>query len=259
MANPPPTEPRELYERATKQFLDLFAFPEIKRRQEACTLPDPFELLAVQIIFFADGRSPDVRLNSEVRAHTKMKLRHGVSKNVGDPIFSDELEGLEELTLTDSEDPDCGHATIVRVNDMVFLAFDFVYNKALSAKHIASGDQFLRAAEASLQRHDMSAFVDNLFSAAELYARAILLTVGASPQFREKASHKAIHSRLNRFAALGNIDQSQASAFNTLSRLRGPARYLKAEFSLSDAETDGLVAAVKEMASSASKWANIGK
>lgn len=58
-------------------------------------------------------------------------------------------------------------------------------------------------------------FLDNLFNAAELAARAILLSV-PDPQFRKRGSHATIHSRINLEAKLGNLDPGHAQAFNRL-------------------------------------------
>jgi hypothetical protein len=251
------SESKELYESVIQQLFDLFAIPEIRRRQTDKLLPDPFELKAFQIVFFADDRKPEIRLNSEVKAKVEIKLKDGVSKQPGEIIYDSEVEGIEEFSLTEAEDPDIGHATIIRTGEKVFLAFDFIYNKGLSATHIAKGDQFLRTAESAYKNQDASAFIDNLFSAAELYARAILLTASASPQFREKSNHKSIHSKLNRFASLGNLDKNQVSTFNKLSHWRNQARYLSANPSINDNQANELIMEVKRMADSARMWARL--
>ena len=246
-----------LHQRALAHLLDVFINPEIKRRQDGGQLPRTFKLRAAQIVFYSDGRKPDIRIDEEVKALAKVKLKEGVVKNAGDPILASELDGVQEIQLADSDDPDSGHATIVCVGETVFLAFDFVYNKALAAKHIKTGDEFLRAAEQSKAQGHLAAFADNLFSTAELYARAILLNVAPTQDFREKGSHKAIHARFNRFASLGNIDPRQRAAFNSLTRLRGPARYLKGGFSITPAEADLLLQAVVDLGEVARKWARV--
>ena len=88
-----------------QQFMDLYVTPEMRRRQETGELGKPLYLRAAQIIFFPDGRKPLVRINSEVRAISKVKLKSGVSKRVGEPIFENEVEGLKEINLTEEDDP----------------------------------------------------------------------------------------------------------------------------------------------------------
>jgi HEPN domain-containing protein len=242
----------EIYRNALRQFMDIFVTPEVTRRQETGELPRPLDLRAAQIIFYPDGRKPEVRINSEVKAIGKMKLKAGASKNYGDPVYASELDGLEELTLTNEDDPDCGHATILHLGDNWLLAFDFIYNKGLANKHIETAIEFIDAAEFSFTRKHWSAFADNLFSAAELLAKATLLSGWADHAFREKTTHTAVHSRYNRFAHLGNVDPLHAKIYNKLSQLRYPARYLKNDFSLSEDDAQKLLEGLRSMFQEAS-------
>jgi uncharacterized protein (UPF0332 family) len=243
----------EFYRKVSEHILELYVLPEVKRRQEEGGLETPVELHASQVIFYSDKRKPGIRINSEVKALAKMKLKPGVSKEPGEPVFENELEGLEELHLTKDEDPDCGHATLLKLNDRWLLAFDFIYNKGLAGKHIQAARQFVEVAKFSLEEHLWSAFVDNLFSAAELSAKALLLALIPDARFREKATHRAIHRRYNRFAHLGNVDSECVQVFNELSKLRYPARYLEADFSISEDEASNLVETVSQMIEDASQ------
>lgn len=229
-----------------KQFMDLFVTPEVMRRQETGELDKSLNLRAAQVIFFPDGRKPEVRINSEVKAIGKVRLKPRISKKAGEPIFEHELEGLEEINLTDHDDPDCGHATLLRIGDRWITAFDFRYNRALAKKHIETAEQFYDSAEFSFNHRHWSPFIDNLFSAAELLAKSILLSM-PDPEFRKKASHKAIQARYNRFAHLGNVKAIYRETFNKLSALRNPARYLKGTIPISDDEARRLLDTVKNM------------
>jgi uncharacterized protein (UPF0332 family) len=237
---------KKMYEKAFQQFMDLFITPEVQRRQEAGELPKPLDLRAAQIIFYPDGRKPHVRINAEVKAIGKMKLKPGISKKVGEPIYDYELEGLEEIHLLEEDAPDCGHATLMRIGNSWTLVFDFHYNKILSKKHIQTAQQFLEAAEFSLQAKNWAPLVDNLFSASELVAKATLLSI-PDPEFRKKASHKSIHIKYNRFADLGNVKVDYKTTFNKLSGLRDRARYLKGDFSISEEEARGFLDTIKNM------------
>lgn len=247
MSDDPTQDLNELFGNAVRQFMDIFVTPEVTRRQEKGELPRPLELRAAQIIFYADGRRPEVRINSEVKAIGEMKLKDGISKNTGDPVYENELDGLEDIALTQDDDPDCGHATLLQFNGVWFLAFDFIYNKALAKRHIEGAKQFIEAAEYSLTRKHWRAYVDNLFSAAELLAKAVLLAYWSDPRFRRKPSHEIIHSRYNKFAHLGNVDSFHAQVFNRLSRMRYPARYAGSDFALSEDEAGELLAGTKSM------------
>lgn len=107
-----------------KQFLDLYIVPEIRRRHETGTVTVPVDLRAAQIIFFPDERKPQVRLNSEVRALARAKLKPGMRKAQGGPVFEHELRSLKKVTLTEQEDPDCGHITFVRIGEQWTISFE---------------------------------------------------------------------------------------------------------------------------------------
>lgn len=242
----------KVYQTLLKQFLDLFILPEIRRRQETGDLPKPFDLRGAQIIFFADGKKPEIRINSEIRAIASVKLKAGISKNKGDPIYANEIEGLNKIKLTDEEDPDCGHATIIRIGNAWIIAFDFRYNKGLAQKHIDTAKQFYESAEFSFNHKNWSPCLDNLFSAAELAAKAELLMI-PDPKFRKKTTHHGIKNRYNKFANLGNVEAKYCEALNKLTGLRARARYLQGDVPISEEEIRTLLENVKKMISDATE------
>jgi len=236
----------EFGQRVFDQFMDLFVTPEVRKRQEAGELDKPLDLRAAQIIFFPDGRKPQVRINSEVRAIAKVKFKPDLIKKPGEPVYEHELEGLGEINLTEEGDPDCGHATLIRIAGRWTIAFDFRYNKALSKRHIETAEEFYVSAEFCLKQRKWPPFIDNLFSAAELTAKSILLST-PDPKFRKKASHKAIQIKYSRFTDLGNVEAAYRDTFNKLSGLRDRARYLKGRVSISENEARKLLDIVKKM------------
>jgi hypothetical protein len=204
---------QELSQEALETFfndmLNLFILPEFKRRKETGNLTDPFELRGAQVIFYSDGKKPEIRINSEIKAIGLMKLKKGISKNKGDPIYAHEVEGLDRLSLTDEEDPNCVHATIVSIANRWTISFDFRYNKALAKKHIITAKQFYELAQISFDKKYYAPCLDNLFSAAELASRTVLLLM-PDPKFRKKTTHGDIQYKYNKFADIGNVDPSFA-------------------------------------------------
>ena len=238
-----------------EQFMELFVLPEVKRRQESGELDKPLDLHGAQIIFFPDHRKPQVRINLEVKGVAEAKLKPEFSKEAGENVFQHELEGIRFINLSEEDDPDCGHVTLLRYGDRWSIAFDFRYNKALSKKHIETAKEFYDSARFSFRNKYWSVFVDNLFSAAELLARSVLLSA-PDPKFREKATHKVIKSRYNQEYQLGNLDANHRAAFNKLSDLREGARYLKGDVSISEAEAQKLLDAVEDMIEDANRRAS---
>lgn len=71
-----------------------------------------------------DERPNEVRLNEEVAIIGKAKLKTGACKARGDFIYLDEIEGVKEWRLPDTEDPNCAHLTVARLgNDLRKPAF----------------------------------------------------------------------------------------------------------------------------------------
>lgn len=229
-------------------FMNILIAPELLRRQEAGELPKPLKISYAQVILFPDGRKPQVRVNEEVRALCKIKYKDGIVKKVGEPVFDHEIERIEKVELSPDEDPDCAHVFLALIGGSWFLYFDFRRNEAMSLKFIKVAKEFYNSAEFSLQQGNLAAFVDNLFSAAELSAKAVLLVMyDYKPSLRVKASHPAIQLRYNRFANLGNVLPEYKQTFNKLPGLRDAARYLKRPLNITDKEAHKMLDIVRKM------------
>jgi len=242
----PQKDSADFYRNTWQQFMDLYVQPEITRRQEAGEAPTPLTLSRAQIVFSLDGSPPKVRLNDEVRCVGSAKIKPGVSKEPGDPIYAHELDGFESLDLIEDE-RDCGHATFILIGDAWVLSFNFVYNRATSARHIEMAREFCDAARSSLEGGRRRSFLDALFSAAELAAKARLLGWFPDPRFKKKSSHRAIITRFHRYAYVGNAPQSHLKTLSRLQDLRRRARYSAEKLRLSDREARDLLSVVEDM------------
>jgi hypothetical protein len=227
-------------------FFDTYITPEVLRRHDAGRLQIPVDLHAAQIVFYPDGRPPLVRLDAEVKAIGTTKLRDGVARASGEAVYEDDIDEIVGIELSDEDDPDCGHATLMRIKGRWILGFDFRYNKALARRHVETASHFYDAATFAVDRGYLEVAIDNLFSAAELLARASLLSF-SGPEFRQKTTHKDIQIKYNRFASLGNVQPDHQSTFNRLSGLRTSARYLKGEVDIDQNEVGTLMVTVKDM------------
>lgn len=228
-----------------QQLIDIWIRPEIERRRAAGALAHNFVLHAAQLICSADGEPNKVRLNQEVQAIALVRKKVGVAKEKGDTVYLDEIEGVETIVLPETEDPNCGHATLISFGDRWYVVFDFRYNRGRSVALLSRARQFLAAATQAHATAAWSAFAYNLFTAAELTAKAELLVVPDEKLLRSK-KHDAIHSRLNKWAKLGNVDVAHASAFNDLATLRQRAAYSFDEFVMEPEQAVALLGAVAE-------------
>lgn len=230
--------------------MDLFVKPEITRRQSDENAARPYSLQRAQIIFYPDGKKPTVRLNDEVKILVEVKLKDDVPQNfkIGDPVTWDNIERIERTKLTNDDDPNCGHATLLFINGGWHVSFDFIYNRALSRSHLEAAKQFLLAAAIAKDKKHWAVFIDNLCSASELTAKAYLLS---SPDSTVKSakSHNLVKSRANKHGQLGNLQKSHVESFNKVWRLRNPARYLEGTLSINDEEADSLIKDLEDFSS----------
>jgi hypothetical protein len=228
------------------QAMNLWFLPEIEHRQAAGKIPQPYELRAAQIIFHADERPHEIRLNEEVQALAKVKFKEGITKEKGEIIFDHEIEHYELLRLPETEDPNCGHLTVIQIRGSWHLFFDFIYNKGRSKEVLQAAKEFLDAAEHALAKSYFRALVDNLFSAAELAATAFL-TVSPYSGRSQDTSHGQLHSRFNLLAKVGAVETSHRETFNSLASIRKRARYVKGTFAMTLPDAMSHLAVVKEL------------
>lgn len=240
--------PNADFQRAFDQAMDLWILPEIERRQSAGKIGKPYKLHAAQIIFYADARPRKIRLNEEVKALAKVKLKEDFARDrqEGETIFEHEIEHYESLRLPETEDPNCGHLTLIHTKGNWYLFLDCVYNRGRSEELLQAAKEFLAVAEHALSTGSFRALADNLFSAAELAATAILIS-SPRPGDDLNMSHKQIHSRFNLAGKLGNVDISHRETFNSLANLRARARYVKGAFVLTLSEATFHLAAVRDL------------
>jgi uncharacterized protein (UPF0332 family) len=226
-----------LFQRTFEHLMDVFVKPAVTKRQLAGELPNPLELRAIQIIFYPDGRSPLVRVNGEVKA-----LAHvtGTTLKVGRPVHEREIGSITKIELAEDE-RDFGHVTIIRVVDVWSMHFDFTYNKAKSKAHVDRAREFHAAATDALTANRLGVFVDNLFSASELAAKALLLTTAPSKPMK---THRTVQADFNLHAKLALVEADQKDAFNSLERLRQRGRYLEGSLSLEKEEATRLLEAI---------------
>ena len=193
--------------------------PEIRQRLATGQLDEKFTLYAVQWIRPFEGRGI-VRLNEEVRAIGIVRAPRAIEK--GDPVFLSDLQHLQVVDLEEDE-LDAGHFTLFWNGEGWVGSFDFRAGRAISARLLGSAIEFLQTAHFARDQGHARACVDNLFSACELASRARLL-LHHSPAAKAK-KHGSIHSAINKWGHLGNVDAAFLRLFNRLSNVRSAARY----------------------------------
>jgi hypothetical protein len=216
-------------DRAIRNFFDIWINPEIERRLADGRLAKRFPLVAAQIIFNLDGSFPAVRLNDEVHA-----VVHGASTagafEPGKEYTTNDIARVDGIELTDN-DPNAGHVTILILNGKLHCTFDFRYNAARVSELVAVADEFIDTAMAALEKGNLRPFVENLWSAAELLAKAFLMW-GSDTKLLTSTGHGYIKAQLNMSGKFGNIERRWVRLLNEMTRLRNPARFLRGPLAL---------------------------
>lgn len=233
----------EVAERVIQQCLELFFNPEVERRLATVAIQLPFELIAAQIVFSPAGTS-SVRINNEVRFALSATLTDGSTTVDGERYRNTDIESVQQFRLTPA-DKDCGHVTLFRSSAGWTLCFDFRRNQDTCRSYKRAAQDFLDTAQHARDALRWRVFVDTLFSACEIAAKASLLWF-ADEQFRDKTNHKAVSARFNLYARSGNVPSDVRDIFNTLLRDRSSARYLKGECELDPVEADRWIRVVQE-------------
>jgi len=230
MSESTPDIPDEIVgpERTLLQMFKLFVEPEVKRRHENGSLPDPFSVKAAQVLFFED-RLPEVRLNKEITFSVRARAPRAFQDDK--PISLAEIAPHIEATELEIADADAGHFTAVQLNDGWLMFFDFRRNKLKGANLVERAEQFCTSAEDALARQRYGPAIENLFSACELAAKARLITSAAMNS--DVKTHGRIHSDINQWGKLGNVDREFVEMFNKLSNNRDAARYTTDKHDLS--------------------------
>lgn len=207
-----------------KQTLDIFVLPEIKKRRETFILHNDFKLLQFQILFHLTKNSPEIRLNDECKIVVEIDGEE-YKKVMNESNHSLDTKKIKKIRLDDSEDGNCGHICFFILGDSLLSTYDFRYNKKIVVEHLGRAKEFIDTAEFALEKELFGAFVDNLYSASELIAKADLL-LAPDKEILTSKSHKSIISKTNRNKNLSNLDSDFAQLLNDLSQLRNSGRYL---------------------------------
>lgn len=216
---------------------NLWINPEVHRRAQAGSLKLPISLSCAQVIF-RGSKAPEVRLNHEVKGSAEVRTAKAV--NAGDPVYLAELLEVQRFELG-REDADAGHITLFKMQDGSWhLFFYSVQNKLKAAELVESAKQFTSTAEFASANGHVGPYVDNLFNASDLLARARLITHAHEEEVKK---HSTVHSKINQWAKLGNVDKEFVKLFNELAQARDLARYRGGTPVLKSSDPVGIVRA----------------
>lgn len=227
--------------------MNLWVAPEIERRKAKGTLPANFAIDKMQILISPEERPAVVRLNNEIKAELVCKLKPGIHKQViGESVYWKEIDDILDIKLTDQDDPDAAHITMVLFREGWKVKFDLRNNKRRASELYDSAREFLKSAKRALEDGSLRVLSDNLFSAAELFITSQLFVM-AEYEYVRKPTHAWTQKKYNDFINIGNYKEEYRLILNKLSRLRNSARYHKQLFKLDLEDAKRMLEVVEEL------------
>jgi|GEM_PF-1567557 len=230
-------------------FWKNFVLPDIDRRLQLGELERPIDIKAFQIIFYCDGRAPSVRINTEVKAYLEIPKEDIKGKKNNDRVYQSEIRNIRGIRLHKKDD-DFGHATYIKIDEQKYFGcFSFQYNRGTIGRYKNKANEFLLTAEYAYTNKFWSSFIDNLYSAAEIIAKAIIVGLSTWKNYdpaiqiidkKQKIdkikdnniSHDFVKEMLNYFSKFKIIEKEQKDLLNILSNIRADAKYKNSDYQL---------------------------
>jgi hypothetical protein len=217
----------------TLGFIELmmrsFVMPAVQQRQAEESAPAPVPLHVAQIILSPDRPEAQVRLNDAAHVDATVIIRGATVARTGSAIFDDDVERIESVSLSSGDSPDCAHVTIVFFRDQMLVDYCVRYNEDLTIRHVRAAKEFLQTAEYADEQGFQGPFVESLFSAAELSAKAAILAEGAKSALRGRVSHVFVLDQFGAVATKGSAEREHVEALTRLRKMRLGTRYLVGE------------------------------
>lgn len=128
------------------------------------------------------------------------------------------------------------------------MSYDLTRRHPLAGEHLALGREFAATAREAHTAGRPEVTLDNAYSAAELLAKAELLSCSPTIEAALCArTHAGVTTPYSLWARLGNTDTRFPALVHRLAELRPAARYLNAELAADDEQVAELLEQLAEM------------
>jgi uncharacterized protein (UPF0332 family) len=222
---------------------ETYLAPEIEQQLADGTVQSPFELVKAQLLFRVGEARPEIRLNDAVRGTAQAVATGPVE--AGQELTIDDIGEVHGFIL-DEKDANAAHVTMLASSTGLNLMFDGRYNALVIASHVEASKEFIASAEDDLDAGRLRSFAQSAFDAAELLAKAELLTLPIADLPKAK-THRAVRGHYNRWAKLGHTDPRFVGLLNQLGDERAAARYLRGEAHLEETKARSQLRTLREM------------
>ncbi len=228
--------------------LETFINPDVERRRAAGQTVEPMSRWAgVQIVFRPSG-GYSVRLNEEIQ----MRIKATTPTEPDGEIKLDDITSFHGVRPM-GDDENCAHITFFMHKGKWKCAVGLAFNVPTAERHLEAAVEFLDAAADALDAGRLRVFVDNLHSATELMAKALIYTRGEEDKLqggRNRSQHRKITETFQRLGKSGQVRRSLPKLHARLQNLRSSARYVAAEpLKLSETDARELLSEARTMQS----------
>ena len=157
---------KEATKKLFENILTIWVRPEMDKRVKNGQITNDFLLDRAQILIPPDKIPPEIRLNKEVKARITGTFK-GNHKEPAKYIYESELgDEIHNIELTDDDDPNFGHVTMLLFKGRWVIHFDSRVNKARAKERYEAAKEFYEVAKICHGNKYWRAFIDNLFSSA---------------------------------------------------------------------------------------------
>lgn len=227
-----------------EDMLERFVRLEIERRHAIGSWPEGEPVMSFQVVFPEDNQ-PVVRLNREIQGTARAVVARTVK--AGEEIAHDDISGISGYRPP-PEEADIAHVTAFAHRGGWSVAFSFVRGHPSRHTCLEMGQEFLATAKEALADGRLGPCFDTAFSAAELLAKAELLSCRPTVDLvLGSRKHDAVRSHYHLWARLGKTADRFPKLLSRLTELRGSARYLDDRIELSIDEARDTVATLEAM------------
>ncbi|MBI5310222.1 MAG: hypothetical protein HZB14_04195 [Actinobacteria bacterium] len=210
-----------------RQMNDEYLVPELERR--SAEGDGVGEVFGFMVLF--GSPADQIFFNGEVPGSFLVKTGRDVK--AGEELGS---EDFKELTgfIPNEEMKHAQFIVGLRCKTGWGLKLKFGKTNSAAAEHLARGVEFLETANHALKEGRIGPFADNAFSAAELFAKAELLSYSiTADHITGSKKHGRVSATHGLWTRLDNSDRQFTQVLNELAASRGSARYVDGPISIS--------------------------
>lgn len=196
--------------RIFEQVMNIWAIPEVERRQRDGILKNDFEIKRVQVIFTL-GESPEIKFNEDVSITAMAKVNRSIIK--GEEVKYSDIDKIEKFIV--DYPSNSGHITLFQLLDNWIIIFDARYNMEKIRELLERSKEFYNSAKDDLEGNRLRPFYENCWNSAELSAVCHSLCIGGTIK-----GHGENIKNFLEWSKLGNVDKKYVEILSQLKDLR---------------------------------------